>query len=416
MGTRRCCCGNVNCLITSDDFNRADSNPPSGSWHVVSGEWEIDTNQLKVITEGPILTTTRQPRLTRPSNTDFTIKMFFRWVDIGAGDSCKVICGYLSATNYYYIEFYEEDGSVYPRFYHYTGAATLLMDITTHPAGVGWPVEVGNFIDLKICWSKVDWTADQATDSDTSTSSERSSESPWTYSDEGGQADLPTSYGMVGFLKGDFDDFELYYHWESKVQCDYCSCLCRNPDDVDDYFQFPEEMLVTFIPMFDPLDYGCELNYAEVPIFQRGPLSDGSGLNDTSPEKKYWENTGDTADTPAGIGIQFYCENSSGPVVDRFRLGLCLPSLSGGYDWGDGGSADGCPTARVDWAESSCNPLYLVFKLLEANATTCEIGGGGSGVQGIKNPLCLTGECIEENPSNVAFLEGLQWKLVVTEP
>jgi hypothetical protein len=228
----------------------------------------------------------------------------------------------------------------------------------------------------------------------------------------GGQPNLPTSYGMVGFLKGDFDDFELYYHWESNVQCDYCSCLCRNPDDVDDYYQFPETMLVTFVPMFDPLTYACELNNAEIEIHQRGPLNDGSGLNGKSPEKEYWESTGDTDETPEDISVQFYCENSSGPVSDRFRLGLCLPSLSGGYDWGDGGSADGCPTAQVDWTESSCNPLYLVFKLLEANATTCEISPG---VQGIKNPLCLTGECIAENPSNVAFLEGLQWKLVVTE-
>ena len=410
MPTRRCCCNGVDCLITSDDFNRADSNPPSGSWHVVSGEWEIDTNQLKMITEGPILTTVRQPRLTRPNNTDFTIKMFFRWTGIGTGETCKVICGYLSATNYYYIEFYELSGSVYPKFYHYTGSASLLMDITTHPAGTGWPVEVGDFIDLKICWSEVDWTADQSTDSESSLGNELSSESTWTYTGVGGQANLPTSYGMVGFLKGDFDDFELFYHWESNVQCDYCSCLCRNPDDINDYFQFPETMLVTFVPMFDPSVYGCELNNAEIEIHQRGPLSGGG--EGKSPEKKYWENTGDTADTPSGIGVQFYCENSSGPVIDRFRLGLCLPTLSGGYDWGDGGSADGCPTARVDWTESSCNPLHLVFKLLEANATTCEISPG---VQGIKNPLCITGECIAENPSNVAFLEGLQWKLVVTE-
>jgi hypothetical protein len=184
MGSIGNCCCDVDCEITADDFNRADANPPTGDWHVVGGEWEIDNNQLEMITEGPILTTIRQPRLTRPSNTDFTIKMFFRWVGIEEDETCKVICGYISTTEYYYVEFYELDGSVYPKFYHYlSGTAILLMDITTHPAGVGWPVEVGDFIDLKICWSKVDWTADQATDSESSTGSERQSESAWTYSE-----------------------------------------------------------------------------------------------------------------------------------------------------------------------------------------------------------------------------------------
>jgi uncharacterized repeat protein (TIGR01451 family) len=184
MGSIGNCCCDVDCEITADDFNRADANPPTGDWHVVGGEWEIDNNQLEMITEGPILTTIRQPRLTRPSNTDFTIKMFFRWVGIEEDETCKVICGYISTTEYYYIEFYELDGSVYPKFYHYlSGTPILLMDITTHPAGVGWPVEVGDFIDLKICWSKVDWTADQATDSESSTGSERQSESAWTYSE-----------------------------------------------------------------------------------------------------------------------------------------------------------------------------------------------------------------------------------------
>lgn len=415
MGSMGNCCCEEDCLITSDDFNRANANPPTGSWHVVGGEWEIVGNQLEWITEGPLLTTIRQPRLTRPSNTDFTIKMFFRWVDIGAGETCKVICGYKSANDYYYIEFYELDGSVFPKFYHFTTSATLLMDIVSHPAGVGWPVEVGDFIDLKICWSKVDWTADQSTSSESSTGNEVRGESSWTYTGVGGQANLPTSYGMVGFLKGDFDDFELFYHWESKVQCDYCSCLCRNPDDVNDYYQFPETMLVTFVPMFDPSIYGCEINNAEVVIHQRGPLNDGSGLNGKSPEKEYWENLGDTDETPEGIKVQFYCLNSSGPVIERFRLGLCLPTLTGGYDWGDGGGIDGCPTARVDWTESSCNPLHLVFKELQAGATTCERPPPGSGIQGLKNPLCITGDCIEENPSNSAFLAGLKWKLVVTE-
>jgi hypothetical protein len=137
MGSIGNCCCDVDCEITSDNFNRADANPPTGDWHVVSGEWEIDNNQLEMITEGPILTTVRQPRLTRPSNTDFTIKMFFRWTGIGTGETCKVICGYLSTSNYYYIEFYELSGSIYPKFYHYTGSASLLMDIT-NPSGWYW--------------------------------------------------------------------------------------------------------------------------------------------------------------------------------------------------------------------------------------------------------------------------------------
>jgi len=414
MPPKRCCC-DTNCTISTDDFNRANANPPSGSWSVVSGEWEIIGNQLEVITEGPIVTTVRQGPSTRP-NTEYSIKMYFVCKNATVGSVFKIICGYENSNTFYWIRLERVGTSMQPKFYRRSGGTdTLLMDIETHPGGIPFPVDTsGNLFEGKICFSQNDWTLDKG--SGLGESGEglevQNSETQWTYTGTGGLGSLPSTLGMVGFLYGDFDDFAFHYHWEAKAVCDYCSCLCREPSDVDTYAQFPEELLLTFVPLFDPSTYPCELNNATLALKQ-GEVVDGFSV--LSPRKYLWTNeVVSSEDTPDDLRAFFYCNNSTGPVDERFTLCVSIPSLSGTYEWGNGTTRAGAPCDDVYWAESSCIPLVLTFRPLSAGPTTCEISAG---VQGLKNPLCpIEGPCLEETAGNTAFLTGLQWKLVITEP
>ena len=414
MPPKRCCC-NVNCTIATDDFNRANSNPPSGSWSVVSGEWEIVGNQLEVITEGPIVTTARQAASTRP-NTEYSIKLYFRCKNATDGAVFKIICGYENSNTFYWIQLTRTGSSMFPKFYRRSGGTdTLLMDIGTHPGGIPFPADTsGNLFEGKICFSQNDWTLDKG--SGFGESGEglefQNSETQWTYTGEGGLPSLPSTLGMVGFLYGDFDDFAFHYHWESKAVCDYCSCLCREPSDVDSYVQFPEEFLLTIIPLYDPSTYACELNYATLTLKQG--VVDTFGDHQLSPRKYVWTNEDFSDSTPDDLRAFFYCNNSTGPVAERFTLCLAIPSLSGIYVWGNGTTQAGAPCDDVYWAESSCIPLSLTFRPLSAEPTTCEIVPG-VGPQGLKNPLCKTGPCLVDNLDNAAFLRGLQWKVVITE-
>lgn len=416
MGTRRCCC-NPNCVICSDEFTRANSDPPSGNWNVVSGEWEISVNRLLNVSTGPILTTCRQQHSKR-ANTNYSIKVFFKCINIKTASVYGVIVGYVDSSNFYWVQLDESGGSLYPTFYHRIGGSdTLLMDIGTHPGGVGFPysTEDGSW-EGKICFSKVDWTVDAAAggsyETPPNTGEEgieiQGSETQWTYTSTTAViGSLPSSpNGMVGFLMGDFDNWAFHYHWESIITCDYCSCFCRNPNDVDDYAQLPECLLATFVPLFDPTTYACELNTAYIELAQ-GTV--GGGL---SPRKFVWSSYTTGFNTPTDLEAFFYCLSSSASDPnDRFRLCLKIPSLSGTYTFGTGLTEFTVPCGNA--ANITCNPiLSMDFGELYAGYTTCEISPG---VQGIKNPLCITGNCLVENQINIDFLNSLRWKVVITK-
>lgn len=419
MPTARCCCGP--CLISSDDFNRADSNPPSGNWIVVDGEWEIASNRLRSIEEGPIVTTIRQDASSRP-NSEYSIRVYFKALNLSEGASFGVICGYIDENNFSWVRFDAIGGSVYPTFYNRSGGSdALVMDITTHPAGIGFPIDTGggqNTWEGKVCYSETDWTVDSGTSEESGYGIQSvGSEHPWTVGTEGGQDRLPSVGGMVGFLWGEFDNWAFHKHWEAKSSCDYCSCLCINPNDIDDYIAIPEILLVTFVPQFDPLDYPCSLNNATVQIHQVTSV----GEVYLSPTKRVWSNenieVGDG--TPADAVVTLRCHSAAGTLEDRFTLSLKIPSTSGSYSWGTD-LEGGVPFAYVDWDLSTCDPINLVFGDLAANSlSTCETipGGGPYSEYGYKFPLCVGDGCLApQTPELEAFLYSLRWKLVVTEP
>jgi hypothetical protein len=225
---------------------------------------------------------------------------------------------------------------------------------------------------------------------------------------------------MVGFLFGEFDDFAFHQHWEAKIDCDHCSCLCINPSDDDDYRALPETMLATFVPLFDPLEYPCSLNYATVGIYQ----VEGEGEVYLSPVKRFWTNGNIDTGTgiPGDLELVLRCGGSSGGAEDRFTLALDAGSGTGTYRWGDPDapiSIGGIPVSNVNWDESTCEPLSLVFGPLSADPTTCETIEGGGGEMGLKIPLCIgsaTEGCFAPiTPELEAALAALEWIVVITE-
>lgn len=417
-----CCCP-APCILHTDNFNRADASPPSGRWSVVGGVWELDTNRLRSLSTGPIVTTVRQPPSTR-INSDYSIKIYFKALSIGIGSSFGVICGYEDENNFAWVRFSRVGDSVFPEFFVRSGGSdTLVMDITTHPGGIGFPIDTGGGLNTwtgKICYSLHDWTVDAGISEESGTGNLTvGSEHPWTVGTQGGQAALPSIGGMVGFLYGEFDDFAFHQHWEAKIECDHCSCLCINPTDSDDYRALPEVMLATFVPQFDPLDYPCSLNYATVAIYQ----VEIEGETDLSPVKKVWTNQGieDGTGMPGDTDLILRCNDSAGTSEQRFTLGLIAGSGTGTYRWGDTPLSSGdYPIAYVRWAESTCSPLSLVFGPLSADPTTCETVEGGGGEMGYKIPLCVgsaTDGC--RAPADLTTfneLAALEWKVVITEP
>jgi len=79
MGDRRCCC--VGCVIFEDDFNRADSTDIGSGWVEDSGDWEIDTNELKNTSPGLVYTTRtygKQRRNVRVTARDIQVGKTYR--------------------------------------------------------------------------------------------------------------------------------------------------------------------------------------------------------------------------------------------------------------------------------------------------------------------------------------------------
>lgn len=416
----KCCCVTPDCVLVTDDFNNGGAvvnPPPTADWSVEGGEWGIANNRLEMITEGPIVTTFRQSPASYRANTDYSIKMFFRIENIGTGTTHKVICGYTDVDNYYFIEYTESGGSLYPAFYHRTGGSdgSPLMDITTHPGGVGFPVVTSDpsnhTCELKICYSDADWTTDEAGGSSESGNGifNEGSENTWTYDGDEGQASLPSTLGQVGFLKGKFDDFALHYHWEALATCDYCSCMCVLPGDITEYKRLPETLYVSFEPVSGTGADTCPLNSVTFAIYQGVEPSSGAGV-DLSPRKWVWSNKVGSDGSPSGPSVFLYCEQNADDSL-KFKLAIAI-SVHAGWTSATTPVA-GYPTTGITWDESTCDPIYLVFRDLKATAQTCEVTPG-MGDMGFVNPICGLG-CVLDGPGVEAAQSAMRWKVIVSE-
>lgn len=252
MPTKRCYCSVGSCLIGTDDFNREDANPPSGNWSVVDGEWEIVDDTLVCITEGPIITTLRQPA-PLIFGAKYATNTGARLVNIPENGTKEygIICGFQDIDNFDWIKLIwrgadhpTDPNTLEPIFYRRTGGSdSVIMDSTTNPqntlgiepyfSGIGTVTS----IYVGYCYSSLEWSIGI---------SEPALEDLWTTCDGGLDAMPALPYGTTGFLFGDFDDWTHSQHFESRSDCLGCNCVCANSNS--DRICWKDEMLLTLIP------------------------------------------------------------------------------------------------------------------------------------------------------------------------
>ena len=396
MGDRRCCCGS--CYIGEDDFTGDDGDPLGSQWHTVSGEFEIDSNQCHTVTAGICITTLRQSAPTR-SGADYNIKMRVKLCDFPSSGTKTwgVICGYRTSSDYEWIKFdYDAStGELYPSFMQNT--SSVLKDKTDFPAGDPWSVSPGasGFV-ASICYANVEWSVTDY--------GGFGGDIAWTICD-GGQPSLPASYGMVGFTQGDFDDWYYEIHWESRSDCEYCKCFCRNEDDIDDYLCIPETL---YMVIEADTIYSCvDMDGLELELYQSWPdTSGGSPVYDASPEKKWWFSEVITVETE-DIWFVLSCE---GGVFRMAALAYPDKTVVGNQANNLYFGTLGTPSTTGEWQnvdDSVCNPLELVFENLRPDYTTCDLPGGAG--TGERPRACPTANC------EITASLDVSWTVTVTE-
>lgn len=267
------CCEPPTCLIGSDPFNRPNENPVTGEWVLRSGEWEVRDNTLQNITEGNLITSLKQS--IGPDSINYAIRMTFDLIGEGPW---KVICRYVSESDYDYIEYTKIGGSVFPAFYRQ--GAGLVMDSSTHPLGAGFTWDIGfgssgGVPQVSICYSTYEWTTQPSTGSG----------ADWTYCEGNPEEVMPPGWGLVGFRLGDFDNFFYYRHWESFRECPYCSCFC---DDGLKQKCIPEQLTLTLTPIVNHADCPGPPPTLIYTLYQTQPDATPTTPFEKSPRKFEW--------------------------------------------------------------------------------------------------------------------------------
>lgn len=340
-----------------DDFNRADNDSLGSKWVEKSGDFDIDNNTLITVTEGVCLTSYRQ---SNPRGNGYHYQVIVELV-VATSSEWGLICKYTDANNFDWVEFYIDSGThIFPRFWRRSGGSdTLIMDITTHPAGNGFPLVGTTNIQVEMCYSEVGWTVEGGSEFER-----------WTTCDASPAMSLPadTAVGFVGKTKGDWDNWVYKHHRLSNLPCPVCDCLCENPDDVTDYKCIPETLVLTLrptAPFTDPYG-GCAAGGdVVIQLYQSAPTGVMAAATPTyvaSPRKTEWYS--DVLSFPdRGIEMWFFFS-----CVDNEKR---LHQLAYPGDYPANGSGSGV----VEWLgtphgtyqlpdTTDCSPINLHYEVL----------------------------------------------------
>jgi len=389
-----CCC--VGCLIGEDDFNRADANPPTGDWSEVSGEWEIDSNELNCITEGPLITTNRQAAPARSGN-GYNSRIVVDLVIPASGDGeWKIITAYRSSFDYNWIhlEYDGTTGTLTPTFYL---NATEIMSTTTHPGGELWTPDPGVKFTVEICCSFIEWTI---------TNVGLQGDIIWHTCEDSGLNALPTSpLGGQGLLLGRFDNWAHYIHWESNAECPQCQCFCLDPGDIDNYKCLPETLHLVLTP--DQVTPVCSLDTIDIDMYLSEPdVSGATPVYNATPIRKRWyselfECEGET------LWFILVCDNDHALTLSL----VPYPNL----DPDDNSTnnvfiSDGVNSKFVSPTSVDCNPITIEYgSIVSVGVTTCDIlDGEGVPIGTGTRPLCCSG-CWAGTPP------APTWSVTITE-
>ena len=357
------CCCSATCLICSDDFNRANENPVSGNWVEKSGDWGITSNVLVPVADGVLLTSCRQG-LPIGTKYNYTVQ-----VDLPDGTGpWGIICKWIDASNYDWIELTLSGVDIYPKFWRRTGGVdSLIMDSTTHPAGVPFPTLGQPAVRVTMCYSEVGWTIGSDT-----------TDELWTTCDLTVASALPAdaTVGFVGFTKGDFDNWEYYYHYLSKTDCHNCDCHCRNPAVSTDYKCIPETLTLTLHPIVTFPD--CTATPADIVLTMRQSLPNEADppppAFTKSPRKRYWFS--DVLDCTDWFADNWFRLDCIGNGVFRLHV----------LDYPSGATTGVAGSTVLHWVEDetstyiendsvACTPIVLHFQTLRVTYHQSVPGG-----------------------------------------
>lgn len=375
MAPKRCCC--LPCEIGTDDFNRANANPPSGSWHEISGEFEILGNTLNTITPGVLATTICHPaaytkgsyvaEVTLIGMSDGSVSTWEVWVGDPAAPPYKVRVTHNSGTNQATLSLFNTVGLVHAETY--SGVTTNQTLTICWAPGMMVSAFLGGFIP-----HIDDCTA--ATGSDCYTV---------------GGVDV----GGYSFAEGRFDDWTYEVHYIENQRCEACSCFCWQSKL--DYSCLPATLTLTF-----------ESVGADAATIPDMTLTQSFGSPSVPWPNKLegWNSGVYNCGSPVGaeFTFRFLCDRDIG------QMGL-IPlnrdySSDAGLDpqivwtWLTG-TLPSNSARQADASASTCDPLSIVFPEIRINSafpgSGCDIGlfplGG-------YQPYCgsLSGNCYASAP------------------
>ena len=345
----QCCC--YGCELGTDDFNRADSNPVSGSWHEFSGNWAISGNKLTDNGGAGVLATTIcHPTLFdkgawiaefdlvecrtkstfivgagNPGSSPYRVTFEFSGMDTGAAKIRLTIDG--DETVY---EDYNWPGG-------YSSNDTVSVYVCYEPgAKISSFIEGGGFVGIYACCN--------------------SSTGANCFSVGG------VNVGGFFFVQGSFDNWVYTTNHLDDSECDICGCLCLKAYYPDD--------------RYEPIDYGCFPKVLKA-IFQlvTTPVPGLTCFLDDFevdlPQVDFGRNLWRSEDVICG-GLRMnltarcvtYEDAETGMNWRTLRLELLHFDGVRRFYWTDLNTDIG-DTELLKWPDfelSTCNPLSLVYK------------------------------------------------------
>jgi hypothetical protein len=342
MPPKLCCC--ANCRLGEDDFNRANSNPPTGNWHEISGEWEILDNELNCINPGVLATTICHPAIydkgsyiARFDLIGMSDGSVDHW-EIGVGDpnspNYVVEIDHTFATSTAVLKLWSGNKSSLIHEETYSGVNSDAPGYICYAPGIAIDVGMGRIPELEFC--------DTTTSSDCFTS---------------GGVDV----GGFSFRDGRFDNWTYDLHWLDLKICEKCPCFCEKSET--DYACFPDELTLSFVSIG-----GDSAILNSITLFQ-------SFLSPATPwtEKTAWYSEVQSCGSPVGAQytVRFLCGQdnlgtlSFGTVDYEFEN----PSIAQiVFSWDDGEPLPEVGPRFAIKESSTCEPIYLVFPTLKVNS------------------------------------------------
>ena len=380
MGPRRCCC-NAPCRIGEDDFNRADSTDPGIKWHIISGEWAINSNQLVATTPGQLATTICHPppylkgsyvaRVDLIGMSDGSVSEWEVWIGDPDGPDYSVTVSHNSGASTATLSLFDRVGLIHAETY----------------SGVSTDQE------LQICWAP-----------GMMVSAFLGGFEPHIDDCTGVTGD--DCYPLVGtdgiggwsFVRGRFDNWIYDVHYIENQNCEACSCFCWRSSA--DYSCFPDSLTLTFESVGS-----ITSTFPDITLFQ----SFGSPAFPWPNKTEGWNSNVYNCGSPVGaeFAFRFLCARPFG--------GISLTPLTKDYDTAGGGqivwswTSGGSPSSSARFANfdaSTCDPLSIVFPEIQINSAFpgpgCDFGEFPSGGY---QPYCgsRSGDCFA-TPPDIRFI------------